>query len=83
MKRARYEIIEDPEAPFYGAIPELPGVWVSAVRRWISGSGPGSSSCKAAIAPASRRGFGPVVSGERWVAAQSAPPTGSPRGLEL
>ena len=30
MKRARYELIEDPEAPFYGEIPELPGVWASA-----------------------------------------------------
>lgn len=30
MKRARYEIIEDAEAPFYGAIPELPGVWARA-----------------------------------------------------
>ena len=30
MKRARYELIEDTEAPFYGEIPELPGVWASA-----------------------------------------------------
>ena len=30
MKRARYELIEDPEAPFYGEIPELPGVLASA-----------------------------------------------------
>ncbi len=30
LKRARYDLIEDPEAPFYGEIPELPGVWASA-----------------------------------------------------
>ena len=30
MKRARYERIEDTEPPFYGEIPELPGVWASA-----------------------------------------------------
>lgn len=30
MKRARYELIEDPEAPFYGEIRELPGVWARA-----------------------------------------------------
>ena len=30
MKRARYERIEDTEAPFYGESPELPGVWASA-----------------------------------------------------
>jgi len=30
MKRAHYELIEDAEAPFYGEIPELPGVWASA-----------------------------------------------------
>jgi hypothetical protein len=30
MKRARYELIEDTEAPYYGEIPELPGVWASA-----------------------------------------------------
>ncbi len=28
MKRAKYEIIEDPN-PFYGEIPELPGVWAN------------------------------------------------------
>lgn len=30
LKRARYELIEDPKAPFYGEVPELPGVWASA-----------------------------------------------------
>ncbi|NEX20701.1 type II toxin-antitoxin system HicB family antitoxin [Thiorhodococcus mannitoliphagus] len=29
LKRARYEIIEDPDASFYGEIPDLPGVWAS------------------------------------------------------
>ena len=28
MKRAKYEIIEDPN-PFYGEIPDLPGVWAN------------------------------------------------------
>lgn len=28
--RARYEMIDDPETPFYGEIPDLPGVWASA-----------------------------------------------------
>jgi len=27
LKRARYEIIEDKEEPYYGEIPELKGVW--------------------------------------------------------
>lgn len=30
MKRARYELIEDAEAPYYGEISELPGVWANA-----------------------------------------------------
>lgn len=30
LKRARYELIEDPNEPFYGEVPELPGVWASA-----------------------------------------------------
>ena len=47
LDRARYEIIED-EEPFYGEVPELPGVWAtgetpevcrrnlaSAVEDWI------------------------------------------------
>lgn len=29
LRRARYEIIEDADAPFYGEIPDLPGVWAS------------------------------------------------------
>jgi predicted RNase H-like HicB family nuclease len=29
LKRARYEITEDPEASFYGEIPDLAGVWAS------------------------------------------------------
>ncbi|NEV65170.1 type II toxin-antitoxin system HicB family antitoxin [Thiorhodococcus minor] len=29
LKRARYEIIEDPDDSFYGEIPDLPGVWAS------------------------------------------------------
>jgi predicted RNase H-like HicB family nuclease len=28
MRRAHYEIIDDPK-PFYGSIPECPGVWAS------------------------------------------------------
>jgi len=28
MRRARYEIIDDPE-PYYGEIPDCPGVWAS------------------------------------------------------
>jgi predicted RNase H-like HicB family nuclease len=28
MRRARYEIIDDPE-PYYGEIPECPGVWAT------------------------------------------------------
>lgn len=30
LSRARYEIIDDPETPHYGEIPDLPGVWASA-----------------------------------------------------
>ena len=30
LRRARYEIIDDPETPSYGEIPDLPGVWASA-----------------------------------------------------
>ena len=26
LKRARYELIEDEETPYYGEVPELPGV---------------------------------------------------------
>ena len=29
LSRARYELIEDPDEPYYGEIPELPGVWAS------------------------------------------------------
>jgi predicted RNase H-like HicB family nuclease len=28
LKHARYELIDDPE-PYYGEVPELPGVWAS------------------------------------------------------
>lgn len=28
LKRARYEIIDD-EEPYYGEVPELPGVWAT------------------------------------------------------
>ena len=27
LSRARYELIEDADAPYYGEVPELPGVW--------------------------------------------------------
>lgn len=27
LGRARYELIEDGETPYYGEVPELPGVW--------------------------------------------------------
>ena len=30
LARARYELIDAPEAPYYGEIPDLPGVWASA-----------------------------------------------------
>ena len=29
LRRARYELIDDPETPYYGEVPELPGVWAS------------------------------------------------------
>ena len=29
LRRARYELIEDDETPYYGEVPELPGVWAS------------------------------------------------------
>lgn len=29
MKRAKYKMIEDPN-PFFGEVPELPGVWANA-----------------------------------------------------
>jgi predicted RNase H-like HicB family nuclease len=30
LARARYELIDDPAAPYYGEIPDLPGIWASA-----------------------------------------------------
>ena len=30
LRRARYEILEDSDARFYGEVPELPGVWANA-----------------------------------------------------
>lgn len=27
LRRARYELIEDEEAPYYGEVSDLPGVW--------------------------------------------------------
>ena len=29
LRRAHYELIEDEETPYYGEVPELPGVWAS------------------------------------------------------
>ena len=29
LRRARYELIDDPGTPYYGEVPELPGVWAS------------------------------------------------------
>ena len=29
LRRARYELIEDEDTPYYGEVPELPGVWAS------------------------------------------------------
>ena len=29
LHRARYELIEDNETPYYGEVPELPGVWAA------------------------------------------------------
>jgi predicted RNase H-like HicB family nuclease len=30
LKRAHYEIINGPDEPYYGEVPELPGVWANA-----------------------------------------------------
>ena len=30
LKPAHYEIINDPDEPYYGEVPELPGVWANA-----------------------------------------------------
>jgi predicted RNase H-like HicB family nuclease len=30
LKRAHYEIINDTDEPYYGEVPELPGVWANA-----------------------------------------------------
>lgn len=30
LRRAHYEIINDPDEPYYGEVPELPGVWANA-----------------------------------------------------
>lgn len=27
LRRARYELIEDEDDPYYGEVPDLPGVW--------------------------------------------------------
>jgi predicted RNase H-like HicB family nuclease len=29
LSRARYQLIDDPDEPYYGEVPELPGVWAS------------------------------------------------------
>ena len=29
LRRARYELIDDAETPYYGEVPDLPGVWAS------------------------------------------------------
>lgn len=29
LRRARYELIDDPKTPFYGEVPDLPGAWAS------------------------------------------------------
>ena len=29
LERARYELIDDPDNPYYGEVPDLPGVWAS------------------------------------------------------
>jgi predicted RNase H-like HicB family nuclease len=29
LSRAHYELMDDPEQPYYGEIPELPGVWAA------------------------------------------------------
>jgi len=44
LERAKYEIIEDEEEPYYGEIPELEGIWAtgsplkSAARAWRKSS---------------------------------------------
>lgn len=30
LKRARYQITDDRSAPYFGEVPDLPGVWASA-----------------------------------------------------
>lgn len=30
LRRARYELIDDAETPYYGEVPDLPGVWACA-----------------------------------------------------
>ncbi|ADJ26730.1 protein of unknown function UPF0150 [Dehalogenimonas lykanthroporepellens BL-DC-9] len=42
LRRAKYEIIED-EEPYYGEIPELPGVWAT---------GPDLETCRGNLADA-------------------------------
>jgi predicted RNase H-like HicB family nuclease len=37
LDRARYELIDDSAEPYYGEVPELPGVWAS---------GPTLESCR-------------------------------------
>ena len=29
LERARYELIDDPGTPYYGEVPDLPGVWAT------------------------------------------------------
>ena len=29
LERVRYELIDDPDTPYYGEVPDLPGVWAS------------------------------------------------------
>ena len=29
LRRARYELIDDKDAPYYGEVPDLPGTWAS------------------------------------------------------
>jgi len=31
LSRAHYELIDDPSEPYYGEVPDLPGVWASGV----------------------------------------------------
>jgi len=30
LSRARYALIDDPDTPYFGEIPDLPGVWASS-----------------------------------------------------